>query len=370
MKEKICIVGAGNGGYAISADMTLAGYRVTLYEDERFADGLKELMKTKVLTLTSAAEGARQGEAHLYKVTTDLTDAISDVDVIICSMPAFAQDSTAHKLAKVVKPGQIVFLCPGATGGALVYAKIFHDEGVKNVKICEVQTMPYSTRKSGPCSSHTKIQVKCLYFSAFPAKDTDACYNVIHKMYPAVTKVQNVMETALANGNIQSHAPVMVLNAGRIAADNTTYGHYKDGISKNVSYVLDAINEECMSIARAFGLKETTNQERHFITGYTDKLYDNSYDSYHGSYSFNLAIGPTSLESRYLTEDAPYSMVCLSSLANQIGIKTPLMDAVANLGGALMQTDYWKNGRTVKDLGMEGMTLSEMKEFLQNGYKD
>lgn len=365
--EKICVVGGGNGGFAISADMALAGYRVTLYEDEKFAGGLKDLFETKTITLTGAS---RNGEAHLYKVTTDLADAVSDVDVIICSMPAFAQEITARKLAKVVKPGQIVFLCPGATCGALVYGRVFHEEGVKGVRICEVQTLPYSTRKSGPCSSHTKILVKALYFAAFPAKDTDSCFEVISKMYPACVKVKNVMETALNNGNIVSHAPIMVLNAGRIGPNNPGYRHYVDGISPEVAHVLDAINDECMSLCKAFDLPLTSNADRHFITGYTDALATNSYDSYHSSYSFNLAKGPTTMNHRYLTEDAPYSMVCLSSLANQIGLKTPLMDAVANLGGALMQIDYWKNGRTVKDLGMEGMTLDQMKDLLENGYPD
>ena len=127
---------------------------------------------------------------------------------------------------------------------------------------------------------------------------------------------------------------------------------------------------ECMQLCRAFGLKETTNADRHFITGYTDALGKTSYESYHSSYSFMLAKGPTTLNYRYLTEDAPYSMVPLSSLAAQLGLKTPLMDAVANLGGALMQTNYWETGRTVEDLGLAGMTLEEMKDFLENGYKD
>ncbi|MBQ6798861.1 MAG: NAD/NADP octopine/nopaline dehydrogenase family protein [Oscillospiraceae bacterium] len=73
---------------------------------------------------------------------------------------------------------------------------------------------------------------------------------------------------------------------------------------------------------------------------------------------------------RYLSEDAPYSMVCLSSLSRALGLKTPLMDSIAYLGGALMQTDYWANGRTVKDLGMENLTLDEMKDLLENGYPE
>jgi len=367
MKQKLCVLGGGNGGFAISADMALAGYKVTLYEDEAFAGNLKELMETKTITLTGAS---RNGDAKLEKITTDLKDATENADVIICSMPAFAQEVTARKLAKVVKAGQIVFLCPGSTGGALVYGRVFREEGVKGVKICEVQTLPYSTRKSGPTSSHIKILVKALYFAAFPAKDTDECYEIIHEMYPAVTKVKNVMETMLNNGNIVSHAPVMVLNAGRISAENTSYQHYKDGINREVCHVLDGINEECMQLCKAFDLPVTSNADRHYITGYTDSLAPNSYDSYHSSYSFMLAKGPTTLDHRYLTEDAPFSMVCLSSLANALGLRTPLMDSIAYLGGALMQTDYWKNGRTIKDLGLDGLTLPEMKEILENGYPE
>ena len=69
MKEKICMVGAGNGGFAVGADLALAGYRVTIYEDEAFAGGLKELFETKTITLTGAS---RNGDAKIYKVTTDL----------------------------------------------------------------------------------------------------------------------------------------------------------------------------------------------------------------------------------------------------------------------------------------------------------
>ena len=133
---------------------------------------------------------------------------------------------------------------------------------------------------------------------------------------------------------IVSHAPIMVLNAGRIGPDNTTYMHYKDGINREVSYVLDGINDECMQLCKAFDLLITSNADRHFITGYTDKLGETFYESYHSSYSFMLAKGPTTLNYRYLTEDAPHSMVTVSSVAQQLGLKTPLMDAVANLGGA------------------------------------
>ena len=128
--------------------------------------------------------------------------------------------------------------------------------------------------------------------------------------------------------------------------------------------------EECMQLCKAFDLPVTSNADRHYITGYTDSLAPNSYDSYHSSYSFMLAKGPTTLDHRYLTEDAPFSMVCLSSLANALGLRTPLMDSIAYLGGALMQTDYWKNGRTIKDLGLDGLTLPEMKEILENGYPE
>ena len=36
MATKVCIIGGGNGAFAAAADLTLRGYRITIYVDERY----------------------------------------------------------------------------------------------------------------------------------------------------------------------------------------------------------------------------------------------------------------------------------------------------------------------------------------------
>ena len=70
MNEKICIVGAGNGGFAVGADLALAGYRVSIYEDAAFAGNMKELFETKTITLTGDTRYSQQHVAEASGLKT------------------------------------------------------------------------------------------------------------------------------------------------------------------------------------------------------------------------------------------------------------------------------------------------------------
>ena len=36
MRKRVAVLGAGNGGYALASDLALSGYKVNLFELERF----------------------------------------------------------------------------------------------------------------------------------------------------------------------------------------------------------------------------------------------------------------------------------------------------------------------------------------------
>ena len=74
------------------------------------------------------------------------------------------------------------------------------------------------------------------------------------------------------------------------------------------------------------------------------------------------------LSGRYLTEDAPCSLVFCANLAKAIGVPTPIMDSVTNLASALRDENYWVTGRTLDKVGPDGKNVEEIKTFLQEGY--
>jgi opine dehydrogenase len=127
MALKIAVLGAGNGGYACSADLSLAGYQVNLFELPKFKTSIKPIMQTGCIEITGAA---RTGVAKLNKVTTNIEDAIKGVNLILIVVPAFAHKTFIETCIPYIENGQtIVFM--GKGGGALEFAKALKDQGIK-----------------------------------------------------------------------------------------------------------------------------------------------------------------------------------------------------------------------------------------------
>lgn len=60
-------------------------------------------------------------------------------------------------------------------------------------------------------------------------------------------------------------------------------------------------------------------------------------------------------------------MVPLASLGEMVGLKPTLMKSLIVLASKINKTDYWKNGRTCEKLGIAGMSVKELNEFLETG---
>lgn len=368
MVNKLCIVGAGNGAIAAAADLTSRGFEVTLFAVPEHSKGLEGIKDDQTVYLERP--GAEE-TCHIHKVTTDIEEALKDVDLIVPILPAFAQEDTAKALAPHLREGMVIYLLPGSCGGSLIFAKVFEELGVYDkVKLCEANTLPYAARKMGANRAKILLEVQEMYFAAFPAKYTQELYDLVKPLYPTIVPVTDVLECALNNGNITSHPAPVVLNAGKIEYYGKHY-HYKEGITPSVARVNWAIDMERMAICKAFGYKEMDAIERNYRAGYTEKT-DTLYEAYRSSKDVYMQIpGPNDLDGRYLTEDAPLSLVfCAdkSGVASIVGVDTPVMDAVGVLASTLKDEDYFETGRNLKKIGLDGMTKDEVLEFLQEGY--
>ncbi len=364
--KKIAILGGGSGAFAAAADLTLAGHRVTLCADERHKARIEEVLESKTIKLTGVG---RNGDAMLYDVTTDIEKAFSDVDVIMPVIPAYTQAEVARIMAPHIKSGHNIILAPGSTGGALLTAKILNDMGkLDGVKIAEMHTLPYAARKTSPSSANILLECTKLYFASFPAKYNEQMYELVSDIYPSCELVTDVLETSLNNGNPVSHPAPVVLNAGKIEYFKGEHYHYREGITPSVARVNERVDEERQEICKAFGYKVIDIKDRLYAMGYAPKR-ETLYECYRDSDAFNPLKGPKDLNDRYLTEDTPYAMVLLSSIAKQVGVETPVMDSVVTLASALKDQDYWEGGRRVEHIGIDGMNVEQIKKFLHNGYE-
>ena len=91
------------------------------------------------------------------------------------------------------------------------------------------------------------------------------------------------------------------------------------------------------------------------------------WESLNGSAGLTPVKGPDSLENRYVTEDIPYGLVAWASLGKAVGVDTPIMDALIEIGGAIMGKNCWHEGRNLQKMGLAGLNTEQIKNFLARG---
>lgn len=362
---KITVIGVGHGGFAVAADMTLAGHEVTFYVAERYKNRVENLFEKQTLNLTGVG---RVGQAKLACVTSSPEIAFAN-DIIVPVIPAYSQQAFAKEISVYLRKGHKLLLVPGSTGGALVTARVLKEcNKLDGIIISEMHTLPYACRKTGECSVDILLECGVIYFAAFPAKYNEQMFKIARELYPKVELVSDVLETAINNGNPISHPVPMVLNAGRVEDDTVQNYHYR-GITPSVARVIEALEVERKEIVETLGYKYIHSKDRIRLMNYAPKR-ESLYEAYRDSDVFNSLTGPDTLDNRYLTEDTPYSLRAIVAIAKFLGVKTPNMEAIITIGSALMGEDYMVDGRTMKTMGLEGLQPDDLKDFLYNGFPE
>lgn len=361
---KITVIGCGNAAFAAAADLSSRGYEITLFAGESHKKNFEAIKDTK--TIKAFGVGP-EGDIPIHEITTNIDLAMKDPDLIICTVPSNAHEDVAKQIGPYLKEGDKLFICPGSTGGALVFAKAFRDMGVLDkVKICEIHTLPYTARKVGKDGVNISLLVKTMYFAAFPAKYNQEMFELIKPLYPDIKMMHNVLEVGLNNGNATTHAAPVVMNAGKIEYYHK-HMQFKEGMTPAVAHVVQLLDDERKEICKALGFCSPDIKDRLANMGYVEKR-DTLYECIQTSTEVYLKLdGPNELNHRFVTEDVPYCMVPMAELADVLGVRAPLFHSVVYMASAMMFTDYFKSGRTLEKLGLFGMNKEEIESYLQNG---
>lgn len=356
---KVAVLGGGNGAHTASADLSKRGFEVHMCEDERFAAKMKKVFDTKQIKLN----GAIGNEAvDIAMVTTDLKAAIEDVRYILVAVPAFAHKNYAEKLAKLVKPGQIVFILPG-TFGSLLFWNEFRKAGVPDgVVVAETSTLPYATRliAEGEVTVMNRFKMSV---GVMPACKTAEVVEELSQLIPGLTARESAIACGLTSMNPTLHVPAVIMNAGRIEYAKGEFYCYSEGFTSCVARATDGVDKERIAMLEKFGYE--WDLLAHDVR--QDIRTDDLLEAVAGHPSITKIKGPSSLQNRYFNEDIPYGLAMWAKLGKQIGVATPLMDGMVNIGSTIIEKDCWTTGSSLEDLGIAGMDVDRMKEYLTTG---
>ena len=128
-----------------------------------------------------------------------------------------------------------------------------------------------------------------------------------------------------------------------------------------------AIDNERRAVAKALGYDinpfHIFPNIKHIEDRGEDWEWQDLYRAAHGDIGLTPIQGPNDIFSRYLTEDAPCGLVPWSAVGKAVGVDTPVIDSIVNIYSVFHETDWWKEGVSLEDLGLEGMRIEEIKTY-------
>jgi len=374
-KGVVAVLGGGNGGHAVAANLSLAGFKVNFFELPRFAESFEKVLRTKEIQIQGISV---DGVARLNHASTDIQQAIKDAEVIFVVTPAFGHKAMAEACVPFIQDGQIIVLMPGS-GGSLEFVNMIKQKKVKReVTFAETCTLPYGARLKGPGHVSVLINAVILPTGVFPSKKTGEVIPKLKQFYAAIIPAKDVLEAAINNPNPIVHPAATLLSATRIEHSKGEFYLYAEGMTPAVARTYESLNEERLSICKVMGYKlyHWDNLEfRDYNLGETEeecryRILNTSMDAAFGKDGIYAGIkmkGPEHLKDRYVTEDVPYGMVLLSTLGDLLGVPTPTHNAVIQLASVMNRIDYWETGRGMKQLGVSKFDKKRLKRFLLEG---
>ncbi|VTU36051.1 NAD/NADP octopine/nopaline dehydrogenase family protein [Variovorax sp. PBL-E5] len=354
---KISILGAGAGGAAAVAELTLAGHEVVLWN-----------RSPETLAPFQALGGVRyegvlgEGMARPRLITADLASAIQGVDAAVVTLPTFSHAPVARALAAAGWPAnRPVVLNPGHTGGALEFAEAWRSVRADLPPIAEFSTLTYVARKYQADGVTVTGRARQVRAAALPGGD--AALTMACRLFPGASPVGDVLASALANANLVLHPPGAVLGAAWVEATQGDFTFYVQAMTPGVSRTMHALDDERLAVAAAFGHQLPNLIEEMKLIGTVESSVTDTQDfraAIAGGEANKRIKGPDSLQHRYYREDFGHGLLPFLELAAIAGVAVPVARSLFTLAQALVGIDYAKGGRTAEAMGIAGLSKSEL----------
>ena len=356
---KIAVIGAGNGGQSIAGYLALQGYETSLYDID--------VQKMDILKQKGGIEltGRIEGFGKIDCITTDIAEAVKGAQIVMVTTVANAHRAVAKSMAPYVEEGMTIILNPGRTCGALVFNQTLQTQGcTKRYYLGEAQTLVYACRviENGKVNI---IGVKDeVFLSGLPASDTDYILSKINPMYPCFVKADNVLRTSLENIGAMFHPCVCLFNAATIERQDE-FWFYRD-MTEQVARFIEKFDQERLAVGKAYGV-DLLSVTEWIKFAYKDTEGDTLCERMKNNPAYHDIKAPGTIFTRQLTEDIPTGVLPIMELGKAAGVDVPLLTSMVNTIEALLDMDLHTNGRSLKNLGLEGKSKDEILNFITNG---
>ncbi|MGM9779258.1 MAG: NAD/NADP octopine/nopaline dehydrogenase family protein [Prevotella sp.] len=342
---KVAVIGTGNVGVAIAADLSIQGHEVSLIKSSSTKSETYDRLLKNANHVWLKENGEYKG-TYISRVSNMLCD-IENAEVVIVTIQSIYHDELYKNICKYLRGEQVVLVICS-------YLSSFY-----LAKYC--QELPSLAEATGPYlegrveledkPNEVVFRVGCRLtnspLSVFHEHRRKETMEKLKSLYVGLNDSLSVIESALLNPNLVIHTVGSVMSIPRIEYSDGNFCMYRESYShKNTATlrVMFKLDEEKKNVLESLGGRRIDILEAGGFLKGMDSFYEYSE-------SEDRAISPTSIRSRYITEDVSQGLVLLESIAIHLGIDVPVTTSLIDLAGAALGVDFRYEGRSIYSLG-------------------
>jgi len=345
--RRAAVIGAGAVGCATAGYLSHRGLEVTL----------QDVQETLVAPVRESGavhlSGVLEGDAPVALATTDAAAAVRGAQLVVTAVPASAHAAVARGVAPHLAEGAVVVLQPGATLSAVAFGHAARRAGL-TADVTPVETLNaiFTARLRAPGAVEVFAVKRTVSYAALPSDRTATVGRVLEPLFPCLTPAGSVLEVSLHNMNAIMHPPVTLCNVGPIDRAQP-FLFYKDGGTPHVMELVEGADADRLALCEALGI------EAHSVRQWYERVYGleqpTLYERIQACAPYDTITGPASMDTRLLLEDVPTGLVPYCSLGEVVGLDLPTLRSLVTLTGALYGRNFWATGRTLANLGLDGL---------------
>lgn len=353
---KVAVIGAGSIAYGNAALLCQNGHQPVIWSPSN--SRAKSLLAGSKLTSTGAIVGSFSPEVAL-----DVRKALECCRVVLIAVPGYGHRAVIDAIVPHLTGEHVVIISAHLSFSALYLSKCLAQRKV-SIPIIAWSTTITTGRQADDSSVKVGNVRSTVDIAVVPTSESQRGLSICRELFgDRFAPKKNLLAISLSNLNPQDHMGIALCNLTRI--ERGEHWLQNQNITSTVGKLLEALDQERLAIADRYGLKVRTIFD-HFAMSFdisggsvgdmSQRLHERGNDS----------PGPTSLSTRYVTEDVPFGLAPTLMLAEFAGTPVPLHRAGVLLFDAMYGRSFAEENDILPELGE--LDFDNVQERCENGY--
>ena len=355
---RVGIVGAGSIAFATAAFLEQQGHKATLWSPSG--------ERTKALAAGEAlvAQGAITGTFH-PGAAANAEALIAGADVVLIALPAYGHKDVLDAIAPFITSAQTIIISSHASFGALYLSRLLAARGVA-APIVAWGTTVVTGRQQSPTLVNVNTVRQKVDLATVPASRSADGLAICQALFgDRFVDRGSLMAIALSNLNPQNHMGIALGNMTRMERGEAW--SQGQNVTPNVGRLLEALDQERIAISTELGLDVRTIFQ-HFHLSFHVPVSSISQMNQEMHEAGNGGTGPTTADSRYVTEDVPFGLVMTAKIGRLVGRPAELHEAGVRIFSAMYGRDFTAENNLLSALELDSMPLEKIDALCRDGF--